>query len=167
MTMKLLGIAGAKGVGKDTFYNILKSRLHAVQRAAFADCLKADIDQLPGLEGASKEQIRGLLQDYGTAAKELQGRDYWLDRVEPYLEALDPNKVTVVTDVRYAFEAEWVKRQGGKIVTITRPVEGSADSHSSETEWKNIVPDYTIANASTRAAYADSVLAVYLEAIKQ
>jgi len=164
--MKLLGIAGAKGVGKDTFYNVLKARMEPVQRVGTSDCILADCSALPGLEGATKEQARQVYQVYAEATKELQGLHYWIDRMRPALEAMDWGKTTIITGLRYSFEAEWIQQQGGKVVLITKP--GPADEdHISELEWKNIVPDYTIANASTLAAYADEVVKVYLEAIKQ
>ena len=163
--MKLIGVAGAKGVGKDTFFNVLKSRLMPVQRIAFADCIKADVSQLPGIEGATKEDIRAIYQEYGEVAKKLQGSDYWLDRLKPVLSALDTSKATIVTDVRFKFEAEWINQQGGVVVVVTRP--GSdGDDHVSEQDWRQIDADHQIENFSSRQLYAQAVVETW-ELIKR
>jgi hypothetical protein len=155
--MKLIGVAGAKGVGKDTFYNVLKARLKPVQRVGTSDCILADCSALPGLEGATKEQARRVYQAYGEAAKDLQGNYYWFDRMKPVLDAMDPDKTTIVTGLRYPFEAEWIRDQGGKVVLITKP--GPADEdHISEQKWGEIKADYTIENFSSLRHYAEAVV---------
>lgn len=163
--MKILGICGAKRVGKDTFYDILKGRRHDVTRLAFADAIKADLSDLPGLAGAPKDVARPVQQAYGTAAKERQGQSYWIDRLAAYMEslqALDAYRDTtfIVTDVRFKSEAAWITGLGGSVVTVERPT-GDVDEHQSEQEWKQVECDYRIANVTTLSHYVDEVLKVW------
>lgn len=162
--MKLLAVAGAKGVGKDTFYHILQGRGHHVVRVAFADALKADLADVKGLAGGTKKQLRKIYQFYGQAAKELHGQNYWIDRLEAYLPHIDmynPNATIILTDVRFLFEAHWVTEQGGKVVVVERPDDGSPDQDISETSWREIECDYRIKNTGTISDYAKDVLKVW------
>lgn len=79
---------------------------------------------------------RELLQIYGTEVARMgRGQDVWLDMLKPkvyeWLEA-DEEHVAIITDIRYANEAQWVKDSGGTNVLI----DGNrlnTDTHASET----------------------------------
>lgn len=160
--MKIVGVCGAKKVGKDTFYCTLKARGHDVVRVSFADAIKADLSDLQGLCGASKEESRSTQQEYGTAAKVLHGSRYWVDRLAAHIDSLQvPEETTlIVTDVRFKIEARWIRSIGGTVVTVERAT-GDTDSHSSEHEWKEVECDYHINNASTRSQYVEDILKVW------
>lgn len=160
--MNIIGIAGAKRVGKDTFYHVLKARQHPVSKAAIADSIKADLSDVTGLSGGSKEQLRPILQLYGDIAKQLHGQDYWIDRLSHYIHHLPSDGHTIITDVRFPSEAKWIKEQGGIVVVVKRPIDTN-EEHSSETEWRNIEPDYTIENNQGLSHYAQEVVRVYQE----
>lgn len=159
--MKLIGVSGAREVGKDTFYHILQGRGHHVRRIAFADAIRADLSSVQGLSGGAKNLIRPLYQIYGELAKELQGREYWIDRLTAFMAHIpDSNQTFILTDVRFPFEAQWVKDQGGMVVVVERPQQGE-DPHPAENSWREIECDYRIQNTGTISDYAQQVLKVW------
>ena len=74
-----------------------------------------------------------------------------------YSQNRDAN--VVVSDVRFAEEVESIRKLGGTIIEIQRPEKDSdvrenglvrdPMEHASETESKNIIPDYIIQNDSS------------------
>ena len=53
--------------------------------------------------------------------------------------------LVVVSDLRYASEAAWVREQGGILVRVVRPHIGEVvPSHVSETEQLGIAVDFTL-----------------------
>jgi len=76
--------------------------------------------------------FRTLLQRYGTEAhRDVFGEDFWLDYTLP-VGGYYPGRAIVVTDVRFANEANRVKELGGTNVMITRPGFESEEEHRSE-----------------------------------
>lgn len=136
----IIGITGRAGSGKDSVYQILADELnHPVQRIAFADRLRESAMAALGLFPEQAKQIkeegeivlyidgmeagsisgREYLQLYGTEAhRDIFGDDFWIK------EAMKKNVsgvITVITDVRYANEAETILKNGGVIWEIKRP----------------------------------------------
>jgi hypothetical protein len=130
-----------------------------VQRVGFADKLKvvaydalfkhhvAPIEEAAGREYPAEEKIavlneskelpvneflsvRELLQNLGQAGREHFGETFWIEQAlnEDVLAQAD---ITVVTDVRYPNEAEYIRALGGEIWEIHRPGLES-DGHASE-----------------------------------
>lgn len=122
MGIKIIGIAGVAQVGKDTFcaqmIEILNSQGVKSQRVAFADELKEDMDAfLLAKTGVSayttvaeeKESIRPLLVAYGRLMRSLTEGRYWIDKLKEKIEKNTKNNtISIVSDVRYANEAEWI-----------------------------------------------------------
>lgn len=82
---------------------------------------------------------REFLQRFGTEmGREVFGPNFWVDQVfvdpETYYhaEAKYAGRKIVVTDVRFAGEAERIKSLGGYVVEVVRPSIESEDSHPSE-----------------------------------
>lgn len=169
--MKLIGLVGAAGAGKDTAASYLVER--GWVRIAFADKLKAmayDINpwiSRPKSVGGfvrlhhlvdsigwdvaktSFPEVRKFLQDLGVAARKHIAEDVWVDAA---IGIMDGHNV-VVTDVRFKNELAAVKAWGGELVLIERPV-GAADlganaGHISETDWLDAEFDYTLINDDT------------------
>ena len=124
--MNILGLAGHAGAGKDHTYEYLKVLLYPlyVERIAFADGLKFDIEEALGLTpyalGAIRSkpytpEIRALLQWWGTELRREQyGDDYWVRKgMEMAEEASEYSHLVVVTDVRFANEAAVIVEAGG------------------------------------------------------
>jgi hypothetical protein len=135
MTMKLLGLAGHAGAGKDYTYAALRANLEPgviVERVAFADGLKFDIEEalevgpfdLPALRDKPySPEIRSLLQWWGTELRRDQyGDDYWIRKgMEMVREADQWADLVVITDVRFQNEADAVREAGGMVVGIVAP----------------------------------------------
>jgi hypothetical protein len=132
--MKLLGICGLARCGKDSFYNlsepIIKEKKEASVRYAFADSLKAEIDELllknTGMSAFSEDPlektiIRPLLVTYGTHVRRKIDQDCWIKSIDfPVKNTISHNQWAFVTDVRYDNEIDWIHDLGGKSVHITR-----------------------------------------------
>ena len=78
---------------------------------------------------------------------------YWYQNL--FLTDMFPN--VVISDLRFLNEAEVVREMGGSIVRIDRPSITINDSHASETEMEEIIPDYTIINNSSIATYEGKI----------
>jgi hypothetical protein len=130
--MRILGLAGHAGAGKDhTFEYIRDDLLEAfdVRRIAFADGLKFDIEETLGLLHFDLElirlkpyspEIRALLQWWGTELRREQyGDDYWVKKGMEMVEDLWPHSdLIVVTDVRFANEAKVIRDAGGIVAEV-------------------------------------------------
>lgn len=55
----------------------------------------------------------------------------------------------VISDVRFANEADWVRQRGGVIWRINRPQAAPVRAHVSETEMQSIQPDVCVDNTDT------------------
>lgn len=128
--MKIIGISGAARSGKDTlgdnFASILKEWGIKCQKQSFANQLKIETDDfLKKTIGISaftqkdeeKSIIRPLLVTWGTHVRRKIDPDVWIKLVE---KSLLPDTVTIITDVRFDNELQWVKDMGGYSVFVDR-----------------------------------------------
>jgi len=136
----LIAFSGKKRSGKDTAAKFLAAELDhvTVGYASFALPLKHDIARflaidLERLEN-NKARYRKLLQFWSQFAKELYGPGYWIQKLNTQLNAMYGTDVILVTDLRHANEAEYIKSRGGIIVRIERVGLASDDDHVTETE---------------------------------
>jgi len=126
--MKILGLCGKAGAGKDYTYETLDKLYTGVWRVSFADELRYELNQalspariLPALwEKPYSEEVRWILQHYGTEYRRDQNPDYWVNLTEKRLEdfSYDPAAVVVFTDVRFANEADMIRRNGGMVAEV-------------------------------------------------
>lgn len=155
---KIIGFVGKKKSGKDTALALLRElypHQHFV-RCAFADELKKEIARACGVTveyiDQHKEVFRTILQWWGTEwRRRHSGNDnYWIDVWEKkvnYILMVNPDSIIVTTDVRFLNEAKCIKDCGGKLIFILpEGKEMPVDSHSSETELQEIVPDAYVRN---------------------
>ncbi len=166
--MKLIGLAGRAGTGKDTLAGLILECVTGHQRA-FADPLRRAAREIFGLtqdqmtDRVLKEQVipywnrspRQLLQLLGTeAVRDIFGPDTWVKRAELTLESLLrveadqplPADVVIYTDCRFADEARWVRSLGGIVIEIMRPGVSPVASHSSEQALPRDLVDVVLAN---------------------
>lgn len=168
MPPNVIGLAGRKRVGKDSFFEAVLASGESVRRTAFADAIKGDMQNLPLMADPDvpKEVKRPLLQEYGEACKEHWGDDYWLTRLQiAYAYHLPYVRTVIITDVRFQNEADWIRSIGGKIVKIEREVGGATDSHVSETSVDDIVADYYILNEKSLSDYKDRAIELFKIAV--
>ena len=107
----------------------------------------------------SPRSPRWTLQLWGTEYRRRSehGYDsYWLDKVSSLIK-INPEKRFVITDVRFTNEADWVEREGGTLIRVSRPVLEEREAlarkagtltalHPSETELMQRVVPYTLLN---------------------
>ena len=143
----LIGISGNARSGKDTFCEIAKKILSkkkvGAARAAFADELKKDLDDLCrqkiGIsaftkDSKEKEIIRPLLVSYGTDVIRAMDEQWWINRLERTLGIHQHmSLLPIITDVRYPNEMEWIQRKhNGVLIHITRKGIGPANKEEKE-----------------------------------
>lgn len=132
--ISLITLMGVAGSGKDTLCQLLIKKFNekgiAAQRLALADALKTEISPLLEKEFSidaftgdpqEKDIIRPLLVAYGYAKRRVSKGKYFTDILQT---KLDPNTVSIVTDIRYAEfdddELHWAKRNNGVLVHIKK-----------------------------------------------
>ncbi|MFE4860791.1 hypothetical protein [Streptomyces sp. NPDC056670] len=170
---------GRAGSGKDTAAARLVSA-HQFVRVAFADPLKESalrLDPIVGAEGTSYgtlpirlsdvvkrygwdwaknsyPEVRRTLQRLGEAVRE-DDPGFWLRMALDKVATADRWSLpVVVSDVRYANEADALRAAGALMVRIERPgasAGGEAARHVSELDLDAYPADVTIPNAGTLA----------------
>lgn len=171
--MKMIGLAGAAGAGKDTLASWILE--HQTGRSfAFADPLRHAASAIFGLtphqmqDRVAKEAVlshwgkspRELLQLLGTeGVRDVFGGDTWVKRaqitVDQYLAQLSYEpfhpQVMIWTDVRFDEEAQWIKDNGGVVINIERvgvSLVGIAEHRSASGISENLV-DETFYNSGS------------------
>lgn len=171
--MKVIGLAGLKGSGKDTFADRLSFELQRLGvfclRKAFADALKQTLKttlffsdaQLtnPNLKEVTDTRWglspRAAMRAIGEAYRERICPDYWVLRLDQDTRSVVVNAglwrpaCLLVTDVRNDVEADWAKRQG-KLILVTRS-QVLFDGHSTEEMGTRPASffDFTVDNSGT------------------
>lgn len=169
--MRLIGLHGPARCGKDTVGAILAR--HNFSLLAFATPLKDMLITGFGLtreqvDGAKKEEIidwigrspRELMQTLGTEwGRGLVGRYIWLKHAERRLALYRTwAENVVITDLRFANEAAWVRVQDGVIWHITgRDSSGAVRAdHPSEAGLRVVPGDIVIRNDGSLADLEDA-----------
>lgn len=92
---------------------------------------------------------RQILQWWGTEYRRKQQPDYWVMRLLQMVHALrDAGRShIIITDVRFADEAQAIRQQGAQIWRVQRPnLMPSAKGHVSEVTGEEFAPESTILN---------------------
>lgn len=165
--MKLIGIAGNAGSGKDMLADYLVER-HGFRKYAMAGPLKAMLRAIGVFTDTQEQKAevnpifnvtnRSLAQTLGTEWMRYQVcEDGWIRlavaeiRAQRALAALSADNYphgVVISDVRYDNEAEMVLEQGGLVVRVFRPgAEG--DGHVSEAGVSERFASRTLVNWGT------------------
>lgn len=170
----LIGICGKKQHGKDTIARILEAR-YGFRVRHFADPLKTICAAVFGLNneqlhGRNKEvrdnfwgtTPRAIMQVVGTdlfrneLARHMPevGHNIW---IRSFAKTYESDVNTVIADVRFTNEYEWIKRVGGIVIRVNRPglvnTDGSSvihnyhDRHESENSLDEFESDYVIENS--------------------
>jgi len=167
--MKIIGLTGPAGSGKDTVRQMLEQNHHCTG-LAFADPMRAMLAPLLDLCGVGNEwmaqrelkelPIPGLGQSYRVLAQRLGtewGRsidpDFWVKvaaaSMAEVMNIKGPDTVFVISDVRFDNEAQWVKDHGGVIWHIHRPASQAVAAHQSENGIRPELVDANILNNNT------------------
>lgn len=173
--MKLIGLAGKMGSGKDTVAALLK--MVGYERFAFADELRREVeiakrnDDIPpsclslqayeAFDFAPIEEIyakpttprmRALLQEWGTEYRRSQRDDYWVSIMREKLAGADR---ACISDVRFPNEANLVRELGGRVWVIERP---GTEPNGHASEAMAFKADYIIHNTGSIEQLAGEVL---------
>lgn len=174
--MRIVGLTGAAGSGKDTAAQMLAEIMPGTsKRQGFADSLKLSAARIayPGMEVAEgvafcnwlktegRVQIaaedgevvsdidgRMFLQRYGTEChRDVFGQDFWLEAVLP--EGRDDCDLLLIPDVRFDNEAQRILDRGGEVWRVVRPDVEPVAAHSSEMGIPDELVSLTIINDTT------------------
>ncbi len=131
--IKILGVSGVAGAGKDTFCNLLGGILGPIYRHSLADKLKwelypflvANVGISPFTENREdKTLIRDFLVTYARIKRFQTKGKYFTRLIEKDVLASAGLGLVVIPDIRYdqyeEDEVHWLKGLGGKLVHITR-----------------------------------------------
>lgn len=171
---KIIGFCGYPGSGKDVAAEFLVAR--GWQRVAFADPLRkmalaidpwicdmhgrerlSDLVKLNGwLEVKKLPEVRRLLQYIGTqAVREIIGPNTWVDIA---VRSMEPCRSVVITDVRFANEAEMIRRRGGLICWVQRDSAGDRRHNAHISEQYPFTMDRAINNNGTLQELENKIL---------
>lgn len=161
--MKLIGITGRMGHGKDTVADMLQKD-HGYQQVAFADPLKTvlSIIACEPVENFYDRELkekhspslgmtrREAMQLMGTeVCREMFGAQIWTDGLITRWHQ-GGQQPTVVSDVRFDEEALAIIANGGVILRVVRPgIDEGESSHASEAGIDPGLIKYEIRNEST------------------
>lgn len=163
--VKLFGVAGPAGAGKDTIGDWLVANC-GFHKHAFASVLKAGLAAMgmpePADRAAKELPIEGFKFSWRDAAQKLGtewGRaldpDLWMRLTQQHLmrEQARGNSV-VVTDVRFENEADMIRRMGGTMIHVMgRGAElGKLAGHASEAGISMQQGDLLVINGGTMEA---------------
>jgi len=128
--MRWIGLTGRAGAGKDYTFREMKRLVPELHRVSFADGLRHDIED--SLEEAAlpvlwskpyTDEIRRLLQWWGTDLRRAQDENFWVKRGESIAITTQQDGFTpVFTDVRFLNEAAMIQNNGGIIVRVSAPL---------------------------------------------
>lgn len=180
--MKLVGITGRAGAGKDTAADAL-TYSQSFLKMSFATPLKEAAKDIFNLsdkqlyDPVAKEiedprwgmTPRRILQLMGTdAMRGTFGGDIWIKAARVRMEAWEGvGENFVFADVRFEDEAEFIRESGGIIINIKRPgisLDPSAASHASEAGIELRPGDYEIQNTGSILKLCEMVALVVEEA---
>jgi len=152
--MNLIGIAGRARTGKDTLAAHLVAA-YGFTRYAFADPLKAMLSHIPGwderyLNGDLKDVVdpfygvspRRAMQTLGTEWGRSLAPDWWVMVAD---RSIPEGQKTVISDVRFDDEAQYV-RERGLLIHLVRPDAPGVAGHVSEAGVEVSVDDIVIGN---------------------
>lgn len=162
----LIGIAGFKRAGKDTLARGLCAALELPQdsfaaplRRFMADLLGWTLEELearkedpiPWLDGITP---RNMMQTVGTEwGRDMVHGDLW---VRSLLQRLAGGGV--ISDVRFANEAEAILSAGGCVIRVDRPGAAQGDGHASETPIPDHLVSFRVVNSGSPAVMVGCAL---------
>lgn len=104
-------------------------------------------------------EVRRILQYMGTeAGREIHGVNLWTEAI--WKDLYGSAQPTVITDVRFPNEVDFIRNMGGVVVRLTRESQGLAtgNTHASEAQVDGLDVDLEIVNDSTPEWAAELIL---------
>lgn len=150
----LIGIAGFKRSGKDTLARAIR-KLNGYDIIGMSDAIVAEVEAMTGFEitdpmkeepvpGSPDITFRDLLVRHGTQRRQLL-KSYWIDQMAAAVGAsIVAGHGVIVTGVRITEEFQWIRRNGGQVIWLSR--EGCESDGSYTEEDKAHCCDVRVAN---------------------
>lgn len=169
--MKVIGLAGPAGCGKDTVAGYAADYDRGM-RLAFGDPIRRVVAQIFGLSDQQmgdrelKEQVipelglspRQIMQRVGTeGGRDVFGEDIWIRVMKRRISELPPTGFVVISDVRTEAEAAFVREQG-VVVHVVRNGIAEVSAHSTEAGIAYQDGDQVQDNSCDLMALKDAVL---------
>lgn len=107
---------------------------------------------------------RQIMQWWGTEYRRSQDAGYWVKKAQQtisWLSKAEQADLVVLSDVRFANEAELVRCWGGQIWQVLRPGAHPANAHTSEATGEQFAPDAVIHNTQGLRELRDAVLSTW------
>lgn len=167
--MRIIGLTGKAGAGKDTVADRLVEK-HGFVKYALADPIKKMLDVID-VDCRTREtkelphpvfgvSPRRMAQTLGTEwMRDTICSNGWLRLATQFIEMQRAHIVTfmdvplysgvVIPDIRFENEAQWLRDQGGELWHISRPSVAHVSEHSSENGVAFFASDFWIRNDST------------------
>ena len=159
--MKIVGLVGRKWSGKTSAARHLEANHPGlVHRDSLASPIKEYVVNIFGpLEETPKPVLRPVMQSLGEALKQKFGNEIFLNMLKDRIELDAPQSdLVVIDDIRFPFEADWVRSSGGTVVRIIRPsTDDSGDGHTSETSVDRVAPHITLINDASEESFLTKV----------
>ena len=170
LTKMIIAISGRKSAGKSTAADFLERHIGAgAIRMSLADPIKQQVSKIFGpYDPEKKEILRPVYQAVGQSAKLLAGETVWLDMLwSNWCDVEESFNTLIIDDVRFPFEAEFLRSQGAIIWKIKNPTsDNHGDEHVSETAVDLVVADTTITNLKDKH-YEKTIIHEYERACEQ
>lgn len=118
--MRIIGIAGLMGSGKNTVADIMIREELADYQCSFASNVKRYARELFNVDYHDRTpEVRKILQQLGGKMREID-ENIWINLLMNQLKWLYPRhgERILITDVRYKNEADWILKSGGEIIFI-------------------------------------------------
>jgi len=139
--MKVIGIAGKAGSGKNTVAGILAGLLLDQEHTVHLDAIAVGIKRAAwrcGWNGKKDEAGRALLQRVGDEGRSSLGPEWWLDLLR-LRSPLGTAEFLIVPDIRLIEEARWARRNGVLWWVSGRGgLSGPAAEHVTEMELRGL-----------------------------
>ena len=159
--MRLIGISGKAGSGKDTVADIILQQYPGFKRAmakpikdAFEAVFGFDPDSISRQEKETPFMgfhfsPRRAMQTLGTEWGRELDENVWLRLAHRhYNSVFRKSGYLVIPDIRFKNEAAWLRAQGGLLIHVERPDVKDVEKHASEL-GTGIPPDITIHNTGS------------------
>lgn len=169
--LRLIGLVGYAGTGKDTVRALLESE-HGFTGLAFADPIRAMLRTLFTSTGLDEKHIderdhkeapiedllteqpvtyRQMAQTLGTEWGRNLSPDFWLQIAGAHIanQRRRGERAFVISDVRFVNEGRWIKDACGELWRVHRPGVAPVRPHASEAEIEHIECDRLIDNSTT------------------
>ena len=165
MKYNIIGIAGKAHAGKDTVAYLLLSLIQVPSyiyhfadpiKQHLCDLLKLDIRYFNDTtlkESVYKDELtyRMLMQNTGDSFKKIFGEEVFVNLANEYYESINSNSVLIIPDVRYEYEAEWIKNNSGIMIYVDNMNSSTTMSNSHSSESKTIDCDIIIHNDKSQS----------------